>query len=357
MLEQQVSVFLGMLRRRDGSEVRGAERLGEVLMGDAFREVGDSIRRLVIVPDGCLHRLPFEALRPAPGREPLGVDHELAYAPSITLWTRWQSGEETAPQARVLALADPDLATVLEPSGERTVDPWVEGLRLGPLPHARREARSMVRSLRSGSRLVSGSEATERFLKKARLNEFGLLHFAAHAVVDPEKPERSAVLLAPGAPDEDGFLQIREIVDLDLDGQVVFLTTCRSASGTFIEGEGVLGLARAFFQAGARAVVGSLWPLRDDEAAALMEQFARHLGEGKSLAAALAEARRERIRSGAPVAAWSGLIVLGDGDLIPVPAGESRGRDLTWILAIAAVVAVTTVALLYRLRTRARSRG
>ncbi len=85
-----------------------------------------------------------------------------------------------------------------------------------------------------------------------------------------------------------------------------------------------MSLAGAFFRAGAHAVVGSLRPLRDDEAAVLFSAFYRRLGQGQSVSQAMAGARRERIRGRAPVAAWAGLSVLGDADI--APAAEARSR-------------------------------
>ena len=87
------------------------------------------------------------------------------------------------------------------------------GGAFGGLPHARQEGRAIARRLR-GSTLWTGDAASEDALKKARLEDFRLLHFAAHAVADEERPERSAVLLAPGGDKEDGLLQSREIVEL-----------------------------------------------------------------------------------------------------------------------------------------------
>jgi CHAT domain-containing protein len=250
---------------------------------ESLGELDPGIDNLVIVPDGRLHRLPFGALRARNG-EPLGLSRRISYAPSATLWIRWggRHAAETAP-ARELAFADPEISHVSGEAALRGGDPWLAGLRLLPLPYAKREAAEMVRRIGNGSRVLEGSEASERALKEADFSEFGLLHFAAHAVVDDVKPERSAILLSPGAAQEDGMLQIREIVDLELDGRVVILTACRSASGAVLEGEGVVGLARAFFQAGARAVVGSLWPLRDDEAALLVRDFGGELARGTSL--------------------------------------------------------------------------
>jgi CHAT domain-containing protein len=199
-------------------------------------------------------------------------------------------------------------------------------------------------------RLVTGHEASERFVKTVDLDRFGILHFAAHAVVDDRNPQRSAVLLAPGAPQEDGLLQMREVVTLDLDGQVVILSACSSASGELTEGEGVVGLARAFFQAGARAVVGSLWPLRDAEAAELVEDLARHLGRGESVGGALTLASRARIEAHAPTATWAGLVVLGDADVVPLPGGRHPSSDRLPLFLVAFALVAIGLVLVLRLR-------
>jgi len=117
-----------------------------------------------------------------------------------------------------------------------------------------------------------------------------------------------------------------------------------------LAGEGPLTLARAFLQAGARAVVGNLWEVRDDDAEALMAAFYRHLAGGATVAASLSAARRERARTGAPVAAWAGTVVIGDGEAALAPraavsAGPRRmGPSLFALLAAALLAAGFVVA-------------
>jgi hypothetical protein len=186
-------------------------------------------------------------------------------------------------------------------------------------------------------------------------------------VTDEAHPERSAVVLAPAPPGktaeasrststevlpepgrtgEDGLLRAGEIAALDLRGKLVVLSSCRSASGTVLRGEGVMSLGRAFFQAGARTVVASLWPVRDDEAAALFADFYRHLARGETVAAALQAAQADRIAAGAPASAWAAFAVLGDGDLAPVtPATPPDPEVRLALLAAGAVVASLLLAL------------
>lgn len=331
-LREQVRIFLGLCRRRDGQEARAAEVLYEQLLARPLRTIGPAIHRLVIVPDDCLHRIPFAPLLPDRGGKPLGVTHEICRTPSLTLWTEWKAvanaPERAAAEPAALALADPLLPPAAAAGNRRAGTPWIEGLHLERLRGARSEARALVRAVGGASRMVTGEAASERFLEHADLSRFSIVHLAAHAIVDEQHPERSAVVLTPGGEGEDGFLQLREIAELEMGGKIVLLSGCRSASGTLLPSEGVLGLARAFFQAGARAVVGSLWPLRDDEASALMRELSRGISEGRSLSGALAQARAARIEAGAPTEAWAGLVLLGDGDLVPLPDGRPPSHPL-----------------------------
>jgi CHAT domain len=174
----------------------------------------------------------------------------------------------------------------------------------------------------------------------------------ADDVVDVEAPERSAVVLASGTEREDGLLQSREISALELDRAVVVLAACRSASGLGLRGEGVVGLARSFFEAGAHGVVGSLWPLRDDESSVLLEGFYRGLARGSSVAEAMAGARRERIGAGAATAAWAGMVVLGDGEIRPLAAGPDPGRRRAVAILVLATSALLALVGGLRLRER-----
>ncbi len=357
-LRERIGVFLGLFRRRDGTEERAGTWLYRDLLAEPLHWMGPGARRLVLIPDDCLHGLPFAALRPRADEQPLGVTHRLGRAPSATFWMRWDPAE--AREARgVLALADPELPGISGIDRTRSARAWLEGLRLGGLPRARREARTFVRLLGGRSRVAAGAAASEHLLKEADLASYGILHLAAHAIVDDENPDRSAVVLAPGDEREDGFLQVREIVDLDVGDTVVILSTCRSASGSVLQGGALLGLGQGFLQAGARAVIGNLWPMRDEDAEPFVRELGRMLARGESLAGALAGARAARLAAGDPAAAWAGMVVLGDGDFVPVPGGRRAG----FVSSVAPWIAVVAIALLLactgviRRRRHAPARG
>ena len=153
---------------------------------------------------------------------------------------------------------------------------------------------------------------------------------------------------------EDGLLQAREIEALDLAGRIVVLSACQTAAGVVLSGEGVLSLARAFFEAGAHAVVGSRWPLRDVDAAALFDTFYRDLGQGVSLSQALKATQDEARAAGRPASAWAGLALLGNGDLRPFAGGRPPTDRWSWLAPPLALGAALLVVLgLFRARRRA----
>ena len=122
----------------------------------------------------------------------------------------------------------------------------------------------------------------------------------------------------------------------------------------------MLSLARAFFQAGAHVVVGNLWPMRDDEAHTFMRALSEQLATGSSLSSAVTAVRASRIRDGAPTDAWAGLVILGDGDIVPVPGGRPappwfRSRALLGLVLVLTLGAAFTYRMLGR-RSRDRAR-
>ena len=358
-LRGRVEILEGLLLARDGavaSAVTASVRLHDDLLGRAISVLPENIRRLVIVPDDALFRCPFGALRAAEDAPPVGTDYEISLVPSAAVWAHLKgaaSGSDPRQGSAALILFAPTIGEVdRDAMSFRAADPWISGLKLPPLRHAEREARSLERVAGSGSLVFSGPDASERVLKDTPLGEFAIIDLVTHAVVDDEQPERSAILLAPGSEDEDGFLQVREIPDLDLDGQLVILSSCRSSSGAILGGEGAQSLARAFLEAGAGAVLASLWPIEDEEASVLLSSFSRALGRGRSVAGALSVAQRDAADAGMPAASWAGLVILGDGDLRPLP-GHSRRW---WAWPLIGVVIVASFGAVRLMRSRRRSR-
>lgn len=343
-LESAVPALLGLIKRRDGGEANLAAALGSQLLAAALTDLPSEVRRLVVVPDGVLHLLPFAALRLELNGAPLAARYQISTASSATLWARWRGQLRRGARA-ALVLADPLLPEVAEPGPRR------QGDGDGPLPGARREGRHVFRRCGKGSVLRVGAEAGEAFLKRQDLSRFGVLHLAAHAVADEASPASSAVLLATDSSGEDGRLEVDEISRLELGGALVAISSCRSAAGALVAGEGVMSLSRAFFAAGSAVVVGSLWPLRDDEASAFFEIFYDRLAGGDSAAAAFSAAQRQRQRDGAPAEAWAGFVLSGDGGWL-LPGKAEAATEMWPAVLVGGFLLTLTAALLGRRRHR-----
>ncbi|MBL8216180.1 MAG: CHAT domain-containing protein [Bryobacterales bacterium] len=248
-----------------------------------FEKVLAGKKRVVIVPDGLLSYLPFEAL---PGARRMVERFSISYVPSASALAalRQRQKSRQTPARALLAFADPTPA--LEAARER-------GLALTSLPNARVEVAG-IRALfpRAASTVFMGAEAGEQALKAADTEAFRYLHLAAHGYFDEQHPARSGIVLAAGgAAGQDGVLQAREVMSLRLNADLVTLSACESGLGRLLDGEGVMGLTRAFLYAGAQSTVVSLWKVNDAATAELMKRFYGHIKAGLSRDEALRQAK------------------------------------------------------------------
>jgi CHAT domain-containing protein len=293
-----VSVGGGAAARRQRDAAR--LELSRLLLGPV---AGRLPGRLVIVPDGALHSIPFEAL--ADPRTPsarLLARHEVAALPSATVLAaqRRDLADRPSPPKTLAVLADPVLP-------------------LDPLPLTRLEAESIAALVPPDQRWVAlGVQASRDAVLGGELARYRIVHFATHSRVDPRLPALSGVLLSQVGGDgkpRQGLLSLEDVYNLRLDADLVVLSGCETALGREVRGEGLMGLARGFLQAGALRVVASLWPVQDRATAELMSRFYRAmLRDGRTPAAALREAQlalsRDR-RWGDPYY-WAGFILLGE---------------------------------------------
>lgn len=327
-LEQAVRLGAAVFQEPAPPEAT-VDALRRRVLADALAVLPEPPRRLVVVPEGALDAFPFAAVLP---------DVPIEIAPAAGVWLRLRDRPQRIGPPLVFADARAD-RDALAAAGR---DPGP----LPPLPRARDEAAHLAAW---GGIVHLGEDATELAVVAAPLDGVGVLHFAVHAVADPDWPERSALFLTP-TDGTDGALTAGEVEALKLDGHVVVLSACRSASGEVVRGEGVLGLARAFFRAGASAVVAPQWPVRDDEAEALVAAFYERLDRGDDLTTALHGAQAERRGAGAASTDWAGWVVLGDGSRRPLPPRSRRGA-----LLIAGGLLLCAVGLITRWVARRRT--
>jgi CHAT domain-containing protein len=177
-----------------------------------------------------------------------------------------------------------------------------EGFHLSALPYAEEEVLTIsgVYKIRGKKADVFVKEkAVEEIVKSEKIKEYKIIHFATHGLIDDRFPALSGLLLAPSKEPEgdDGFLRLNEIFNLDLNADLVTLSACETALGKEIRGEGMVGLTRAFFYAGAHSIVASLWMVSDQSTSRLMKNFYLNLVNGKKPREALCLAKIKLLKS------------------------------------------------------------
>jgi CHAT domain-containing protein len=174
------------------------------------------------------------------------------------------------------------------------------GPELAPLTESKEEVRRIAALYPASSvALFTGASATEENVKGSALfAEARQVHFATHGSLNESQPQLSGLELARiGASKEDGTLRVYEIFNLRLNADLLTLSACDTALGKEVSGEGILGMTRAFFYAGARSLLVSLWPVSDRSTPDLMYDFYRHLGVAGTKAEALRQAKLSMIDS------------------------------------------------------------
>jgi tetratricopeptide (TPR) repeat protein len=259
-----------------------------------LREQSIPYDRLVIVPHGPLHYLPFVALHD--GQNYLVERFLISYLPGASLL-----------QDRTLQSSKPTLSADLPSLSRPLILAHSDG---GRLSHTVDEAQQVADALR-GAKVFIEDQATEE-----RLLEYGptcgLLHLATHGAFRPDNPFFSWLRLA------DTHLTVRDIHDLRLPHtSLVTLSACETGLGG-LRGGDVLGLNQGFLAAGARSLLLSLWAVDDVSTAQLMSAFYQRLAVGWAKVAALWEAQREMRELYSHPFYWAGFVLVGeDGNLTP----------------------------------------
>lgn len=312
-LSERVDQFRNMLAGRDLNYQDSARQLYDLLLKPAEEQLRGR-KTLCVVPDRSLWELPFQALQPRAGVH-LIEDYTLFYAPSLSVLrevTKQPSGP--ARIKTLLAFGNPQLSGG---PGDKTRGPEFE--KFGPLPEAEQEVKTLARLYGAGrSRVFIGSEAREG-VAKTEASKFEVLHFATHGLLDNRNPMFSFLTMAQraGDPNEDGLLEAREIINMDLHAKLAVLSACQTARGWVGAGEGVIGMSWALFVAGVPTTVASQWKVDSASTTSLMIDFHRRLTTRSKVtkAEALRQAELGLLRSARyrhPFY-WAGFVMIGDG--------------------------------------------
>jgi CHAT domain-containing protein/Tfp pilus assembly protein PilF len=357
-LEGKVMAFMEPFinNQTDGFSVPQAKQLSDLLLAGVLPEVKES-DRVIIVPDGILGLLPFEALVLKPGQNLqgsvfVGDKYNLTYYQSAAVLAlkrrlreepasrpffalgnpvfsekdeRCRAGQAVAQPGNVVlrkgkATAFRALATQADWGKTTRTDPSGQELEYCALPETEKEVRAIAGLwgvTPAPPDVLLNLEANETVLKKSPLRDYRYLHFATHADL-PGKVQgikEPFILLGQvrNDPGDDGFLTLSEVLGLKLRAQMVVLSACVTGRGKVMEGEGVANFARAFQHAGAQSVVVSLWEVASNEAVEYMTLFYGHLKEGKSRLEALQLARRAIKAKYPQPFFWAVFILHGEG--------------------------------------------
>lgn len=384
------------IREADAQLPETAASFSRMILGPVLGKLGT--KRLLIVPDGVLQYIPFQALTVPPAdtgssvrqantaentgeQVPLIVDHEIVNEPSasaLALVLTDTAQRKPAPNS-VAVFANPvfelDDSRVKSPGAaqEPSVDPAertrVQGVfrdigfgegRIPALPASQDEAEAIIAVAPWGTGLKAlGFDANRAAITKPELAQYRIVHFATHGFIDYQNPELSGLVLSRfdqnGQPQE-GFVRLHDIYNLKLSADLVVLSACNTGLGKDVKGEGLIGLTRGFMYAGAGGVAASLWKVDDDATAELMKHFYEGMfHRGLTPAAALRDAQLgmwKQKRWRAPYY-WAAFVLQGQYDQKEM-AGFQRSPGKRW--AIAAGIATTLFLLAFLLLRRRRKR-
>ncbi|MEI6137917.1 MAG: CHAT domain-containing tetratricopeptide repeat protein [Mariniphaga sp.] len=315
-LEKSISYFRNSLTRTNKQSELPYKKYGSNLYEMLFpKDLDKSIENLIIVPDGVLATIPFEALLTSKAADTaqfrnlpyLVKKYSISYCSSATLFavTFPKKKEKTlvvkplndwisyAPvfddqNGKGISLASRALIGELHKIDKDSTSS--RGLMRGsgkfipPLPGSESEVRSIFNEFDKENfktKVELKENASESRIKSGELENYKYIHFATHGFVNSEKPELSGLLLAQVADStneqNDGILYSGEIYNLKLNADLVVLSACETGLGKIKKGEGIIGLTRALLYAGAKNLMVSLWQVSDKSTSDLMISFYKNL--------------------------------------------------------------------------------
>jgi CHAT domain-containing protein len=288
-------------------------------------------KELLVIPDGPMHTVSFDALLMAPAtpstyRDKLLVHrHAIAYLLSAT--TAVQFAQLAREKAKgVLALA-PGFDDELKRSYARQVRDSTsidrDFLRFVRQPFAVRTAQDLGSVMQA--RVLLGGSASERGFRNEAAN-YGILHLGTHALMNATSPMYSRLVLSKDSAgtdaEADGYLHAYEIYELDLRAQLAVLTACETGTGKD-DGEGVRSLGYGFAYAGCPSLVTSLWSIDEQVSSVIIKRFYELLAEGLPKHLAMRQAKLDHLASADGELAlpyyWAGLVLVGNVEPVRMP--------------------------------------
>jgi CHAT domain-containing protein len=338
--------------------VAASNALYKTVVEPAASIAGD--KRLLVVADGALNYIPFEALvKNSEGADYASLNYlvktnEIVYSPSASVIAAIRGGNPTAREGAassksILLVADPVFSSddprakgsgsasssgetrglglglesavkdVAAPGSADVPSASSPGFHLARLSGTRTEAEEISKIAQAGNTradLWIDLNASEDNVRSRDMTGYRFVHVATHGLLDAERPQFTGVVLSlVGNKANDGFLRTDEIFNLKLGTPLVMLSACETGLGKEKRGEGVIGLTRAFMYAGAPTVGVSLWSVADKSTADLMTDFYRRMLTGSSSPAASMRAAQVAMIEGKKYSApfyWAPFVLVGE---------------------------------------------
>jgi CHAT domain-containing protein/tetratricopeptide (TPR) repeat protein len=289
-IDREIQAFRQQVATRDLDYRQTASSLYNRLIEPAKAQLKGKTT-LIVVPDGALWQLPFQALVSPSGRHLL-EDHAIFFTPSLSVLHEMQKVHES----------------------RRLTTPRLLAIDAALAPVARREVEALRQLYGPANvRIYTGAEADQERIKQEAPN-YEVLHFAAHGVFEDRHPMDSYLVLAKAGKADAGVLQAREMMSLDLRADLVVLSGCETGRGVTGNGEGLIGMSWALFIAGSPSTVASQWKVDAESTSQFMAEFhkrVRRSEKAKALqAAALSVMQKPQFRH--PFY-WSGFVLMGEG--------------------------------------------
>ncbi|MEM7107382.1 MAG: CHAT domain-containing protein [Bacteroidota bacterium] len=257
------------------------DRSLEKLYGYLIEPIAEKIsayQSLIIIPNGVVHFLPFQALKNQAGHY-LIENFLVSTAPSASVWFHCQQLSASEFESKFLGMA----------LGNSTLG------QFPALPGTLLEVDKLA-TLYQNSDIRNGNNFSEGFFK-TEAPGYDYLHVATHGVLNTRQPGYSYLLMHPSE-HEDGRLTVNEIFNIRLKARLVTLSACETGLGELSKGDDLIGLSRAFIYSGSPAVIVSLWKVDDATTSLLMTRFHEYLESGNSVAESLTLAQRSMIKNG-----------------------------------------------------------
>lgn len=276
-------------------------------------------------------------------------DHPVAYTPSVSVYL-FQKERVLTENNTILLVGDPQFDSkdfalsyrggLLEDDSFNT-----RNIILFPLQYSKQEIDN-VNSLLNESHVLISDNATESRFKEAA-PQSKVIHLSTHSFLYKEQP--LIVFSNSEDSEDDGYLESSEILELDLNSELVVLSSCKSGLGKIDKAEGILGMQKSFFEAGAKSVVVSLWDVNDKYTSYFMQSFYKYLSEGSDKAASLQKAKLYfKENYSANPYYWSAFILAGDPSAFELQ--KASGNNFLIILLILVVISLSIYFIFLRQR-------